>query len=724
MERNFTFFAVAPKGVEPLTLTELEILGIQGLKLSGTGVFFRGDLETGYRACLWLRTANRVLLRLAQFRAETPEALYEGVRQVRWIDHMDPEGSLAVDFHASHSRIHHTRFGAQKTKDAVVDQFREEYGKRPSVDLARPQVRINIYLQKDEATVSLDLSGESLHRRGYRGEGGPAPLKENLAAAILLRAGWPDIAGRGGGLMDPMTGSGTLPIEAAWMAGDVAPGLLREDPGFLRWKGHRPGRWEALLEEARQRRSAGIEKLPPMVGYDRDPIAIRSAAVHVERAGLRGAVHVEKRDMTDLVPHPAMKGRPGLVVLNPPYGERLGDVAELRSLYATIGNRLRTHFCGWRVSLFTGNPELGKEMGLRAEKKYILYNGPLLCHLLNFQIDPERFTHRQAFLPRPTRAEPAALLDSGAEMFANRLRKNLKRLKRAFRNKPVSCFRVYDRDLPEYAVAVDIYGKWVHVQEYQAPRRVATEKAEARLKQALAVIRGVLDVADGDLFLKVRQRQRGNRQYAKQDHRGVFHEVEENDGRFLVNLTNYIDTGLFLDQRMVRGRIHDLSGGKRFLNLFCYTGTATVAAAKGGARSTMSVDVSSAYLEWARRNFALNGLGLDRHALLQADVLRWLEDAEGAYDLIFMGTPTFSNSKGRASVLDVQRDHAALIHSAARVLKPGGRILFYCNYQKFEMDVEASSEFWLKDLSASTLPVDFERRSRMHHFWEVMRTRG
>jgi len=722
MKKSISFFAVVPSGVESLLVDELKGLGAVGVSASRSGAFFQGELATGYRACLWLRTANRVLLPLSRFRAETPDALYQGVQQIRWERHMEPEGSFAVDFTSSRSRIHHSRYGALKVKDAVVDQFREGFGTRPSVNLLRPDIRLNVYLVKDEATLSLDLSGESLHKRGYRGDAGSAPLKENLAAAILLRAGWPEISERGGGLMDPMTGSGTLPIEAALMAAGIAPGLLRTYYGFLKWKGHRPEIWERLLDEARGRRAAGLRRLPPIVGYDADPGAVRNALVNLERAGLRGAVHVEKRELADLVPHPGMKGPPGLVVINPPYGERLGEMCELRSLYADLGMRLKNHFNGWRVSLFTGNAELGKEMGLRAEKKYSLYNGPIACKLLNFRIGPEWVRKRQQGpIISSTPANGRPCLDPGALMFANRLRKNLKRLRRQFKKENVTCFRVYDQDLPEYAVAVDIYGKWVHVQEYRAPESVDPEKAEARLRQVLIGIGEVLGVPGKHIFLKVRRRQKGRAQYMKQENKRVLHEVDENHCRFLVNFTDYIDTGLFLDQRITRNLIGKLAGGKQFLNLFCYTGTATVAAARGGARSTTSVDASRVYLDWARQNLALNGFDRDRHFFYQADVLNWLRDESRSYDLVLMDPPTFSNSKRFRNILDIQRDHVNLIRSAAKVLKRDGILLFSCNFRKFKMDIEALEGFGLEDLSRITLPPDFERRPQIHHCWKITR---
>ena len=719
MDNPITFFAVAPKGVENLLVNELKSLGAGEVKQSRSGAYFQGDLEMGYRACLWLRTANRVLLPIASFGAETPEDLYQGVQNIRWTEHLNPNGSLAVDFKSSRSKINHTQYGALKVKDAIVDQFRDQFGKRPSVNRSRPDIRIDVYLLGDEATISLDLSGESLHKRGYRTEPGEAPLKENLAAAILMRSNWPEVARRGGGLIDPMTGSGTLPIEAALMAADFAPSLLRDYFGFLNWKGHRPEIWKRLLEEAEERKLAGLKKLPPIVGYDADSKGVKNAVVNLERVGLRGFIHFERREFAACVPHPKMKDVPGLVVLNPPYGERLGELRELRPLYANIGRRLKEHFQGWRASIFTGNVDLGKGMGLRAEKKYSLYNGALECKLLNFRIEPEWFVETEHRIFRPELAGTLTKPAPATEMFSNRLRKNLKRLKKRFKKENITCFRVYDQDLPEYAVAVDIYGKWVHVQEYKAPNTVDSEKAEARLKDVLLVLPDLLDVPRENIFLKERRRQKGKAQYGKQGAGGIFQQVDEKDCRFLVNFTDYIDTGLFLDQRIMRSMIRDLAGGKRFLNLFAYTGTATVYAAKGGAKSTTSVDASNVYLRWAKRNLALNGFGYNRHLFQHADCLNWLETTKQKYDLIFLDPPTFSNSKKLKKIFDVQKDHVKLIRLVVRLLEKDGIILFSNNYRKFKMDLDGLNEFQVEDLSRTTLPPDFERKPKSHNCWRI-----
>ena len=720
-DKHITFFAVAPKGVEPLLVKELKDLGAGDVKPSRSGAYFQGDLETGYRACLWLRTANRVLFPIAKFRAETPEGLYQGVKDINWGQHLKADGSLAVDFNASRSNIRHTHYGALKVKDAVVDQFREQSGVRPSVNLSRPDIRLNVYVLRDDAIVSLDLSGDSLHKRGYRREPGLAPLKENLAAAILMRANWPEIAGRGGGLIDPMTGSGTLPIEAALMAADMAPGLSREYFGFLNWKGHQPEIWERLVHEAEKRRSEGLKKLPSIVGYDADAKAVRNALLSLEKVELRGFIHFEKKELAAFVPHPRMRRTPGLVILNPPYGERLGELEELRHLYASVGRRLKTDFQGWRASLFTGNADLGKGMGLRADKKYAFFNGALACSLLNFRIEPEWFVDKEHAIFSSKPANRLTTPGPGAEMFANRLRKNLKKLKKQFKKEHITCFRVYDQDLPEYAVAVDIYGKWIHVQEYKAPDTVEPEKAKARLNDVRVVLGDVFDAPEQHIFLKQRRRQKGKSQYMKFKGDRIFHEVEENGCRFLVNFSDYIDTGLFLDQRITRAMIRDLAGGKRFLNLFCYTGTATVCAARGGAESTHSVDTSKVYLGWAKQNLALNGFGYKRHFFHQADVSNWLKEPKQRFDLILIDPPTFSNSKKSGRIFDVQKDHVKLIRSAARLLEPDGIILFSCNYRKFKLDLEGLNGFHIKDLSRSTLPPDFERRPKIHNIWKIMR---
>lgn len=727
------FFATVPLGMELLLAEELRALGAAEVAETRAGVAFGGDLETAYKACLWSRLANRVLLPLGRFPAATPEALYDGIRRIEWDAHLDPQATFAVDFASSRSKISHTMFGAQKVKDGIADYFRERCGIRPSVRLDRPDLRVNVYLDRDVATVSIDFSGESLHKRAYRQEGGKAPLKENLAAAILLRAGWPEIAEREGHFVDPMCGSGTLPIEAALMAGDFAPGLLRPYFGLFGWKNHDGVLWQNLVEDAKGRSERGLRKLPPIVGYDIDRRAVRIALENIERAGLRGHVHVERKAMADVRPRHGF----GLIAVNPPYGERLGEERTLVPLYTDLGAVLKTHFVGWKAAVLTGNPELAFKLGIRATRYYTLYNGALECRLFNFDIEAERFfsprepeplTEAQRKIREIVRkAKAVDMADSGAEMFANRLRKNLKNLGRWARQNGIRCYRLYDADLPEYAVAVDVYQgerTWVHMQEYEAPSSVDPAKAEMRLVHAVAVVPKVLEIPPEQLFLKILRKQKGLAQYEKQADAGRFHVVEESGLKFWVNFEDYLDTGLFLDHRITRRMIQDRAAGKRFLNLFAYTGTASVYAAEGGAASTTTVDMSRTYLDWTKRNLELNGIRGNRHELIQADCLEWVDQAlrdKRRFDLIFLDPPTFSTSKRMRRTWDIQRDHAMLIKKCAELLAPGGTLVFSTNCRKFKFDTEVLASLELEDIGRRTIPKDFERNPRIHHCWIVTR---
>lgn len=386
------FFATTPKGLEYLLVDELKALGADSAKEKLAGVVFEGDITLAYRACLWSRLANRILLPISEFNASTPEVLYDGIQKIQWSKHLASDSTLAVNFVSHQSAITHTLFGAQKVKDAIVDQFRDRSGERPSVSKVMPDVAIHVYLNHDVATVSIDLSGESLHRRGYRLSQGEAPLKENLAAAILIRAKWPEIMKAGGALFDPMCGSGTLLIEAAMMAADYAPGLNRTYFGFLGWKQHQPELWSQLLREAKERRQKGLSGLPFIRGSDQDPEVIEAAQANLERAGLAQHIQLVVEPLNQWVrPETAQTG---LVVSNPPYGERLGEEAALRPLYTLLGDQLKQQCEGWKAAVLTSNPQLGKEMGLRSKKQYALFNGALPAQLLLFDVEKPFFVDR------------------------------------------------------------------------------------------------------------------------------------------------------------------------------------------------------------------------------------------------------------------------------------------------------------------------------------------
>ena len=738
------FAATCPKGVEGLLATELTVLGAADVRETRAAVTFAGPLTVAYRACLWSRLASRVLLTLAEFPASTADELYAGVSTIVWEDHVPATGTLAVDVVGTTKGLTHTRFAAQKAKDAVVDRLREVSGERPTVEFERPDVRLNVRLHKERAILSIDLAGEPLHQRGYRtpGEQATAPLKENLAAAVLVRAGWPEIAAGGGALVDPMCGSGTLLIEGALIAADQAPGLLRDHWGFAGWLGHDEDAWHALLDEADDRAEAGRAEIarrsaPIIAGSDADPAAITLAGTCIKRVGFVGTIVPTISTVADLEPPPGAAS--GLVVTNPPYGVRLGESHELEVLYAELGQRLLAGFDGWQAAILTSEESLARATGLRSFAAHTLYNGTIEAKLYRFEVSAGQARAEVCKTPDAMAAATPRVRSAGAEMFANRLRKNARHIAKWARRENVTCYRIYDADLPDYAVAVDLYQgagrdegrRFAHVAEYAPPPTIDTAVAEARLAEAVDVIAEVLEVAPTDVAVKVRRRQRGTSQYDRMDARGEFVEVAEGGLHFEVNLHDYLDTGLFLDHRPARAMVRELSAGRRVCNLFAYTGTASVYAAAGGATAVHTVDLSGPYIDWAERNFALNGFA-DRAGarFFRTDALRWLAEEKrrvqagvaDPYGVVFCDPPTFSASKKMGErTLDVQRDHVALITDAAALLADDGVLVFSTNLRSFTLDEAALGHLAITDVTAETIPPDFSRTPKIHRCYLVRR---
>ena len=723
MSATHAFFAIAPRGLSELLAEELKPLGATHLRVLSGGVHFQGTLEVAYGACLWSRVASAVLLELGTFDADTPDELYAGVRNMDWRQHIGPEATLACEFTATQSPLHHSQFAMLRTKDAIVDQLRETRGARPNIDTDDADVRVHVHAQRRRITVSLNLAGESLHQRGYRMRGGIAPLKENLAAGILLRTGWPEMARAGAAFVDPMCGSGTFVIEAALMARDIAPGLLRTRFGFEGWSQHDSELWRRVKADAVARRAESAAH-GPIRGSDQDARSVRSALENIERAGLTRVVHVERREL-DRVERPG--DGIGLLCTNPPYGERLGEHPELEGLYQKLGAKLREQFGGWRAVVLTGNAELGRAIGIRARRAHTLWNGPIECRLLRFDIEPRWFESSRDSPGAILRDADEARARPGAQMFANRLKKNLRELAPWAKQNGVSCYRVYDADMPEYAFAVDLYqgeDRWLFVQEYQPPRTIDPQAARARRDEALSALPELFGIALDHIHFRTRKKHKRGEQYTKRAQEGVFQRVQEGGLEFLVNFTDYQDTGLFLDHRPTRALIRERAAGQRFLNLFAYTGSATVYAAAGGARTTLSVDLSNTYLEWARRNLELNKFGAHDHQLLRADCVRWLETQSALaqrgprFGLIFLDPPTFSHSKS-TRVLDLQRDHVHLITLASKLLTPQGTLLFSTNAERFRLDREALAPLTIEDLTARSIPRDFARHARIHQCFEI-----
>ncbi|MEM7404153.1 MAG: bifunctional 23S rRNA (guanine(2069)-N(7))-methyltransferase RlmK/23S rRNA (guanine(2445)-N(2))-methyltransferase RlmL [Pseudomonadota bacterium] len=713
--------ATCAKGLEGLLLHEIEALGGIDARETVGGVYFDAGLSELYRVCMWSRLASRVLWWVARFETHSAEQLKAGVEAIEWEDHVAPDGTLAVTFHGTSARLKNSHYSALAVKDAIVDRFRDRCGTRPSVDLKRPDLRVHARLAKGIADICIDLSGDALHRRGYRAAASKAPMKENLAAAVLLRAGWPEIAANGGALIDPMCGAGTLLTEGAEMALDRAPGLRRRHWGFHGWLGHVPRYWRDVTEEAEQRGRDGAVRKVECFGYDGSVQAVNAASANVEAAGLANHVRIRRKELAGLsVPTHKPVGA-GLVVVNPPYGERLGDAKTLGPLYTALGARLKTGFDGWKAAVLTGNPDLGKSMGLRAHRQYALFNGALPVKLLLFDVQVLAHVDQRPVAEMPGSAVPesTASLDEGAQMFANRLRKNLRGLGKWQRQSGTDCYRIYDADIPEYAVALDVYAGHAHLAEYQAPSRIPPALARKRLDAAVAATSAVLEIPRARIAIKQRQRQRGRQQYQRQAAEGQLHTVHEGNVQLLVNLHDYLDTGLFLDHRIVRRFIGEQSARKRFLNLYCYTASASVHAANGGARFTDSVDLSPTYLDWARRNLSLNGFSDTAHRLHRADVMDWLGGCKQSYDLVLVDPPTFSNSKRTAADFDVQRDHEGLLHAAMAHLAPGGLLIFSTNRRKFELSAALTSAYAVTNRTRWSTDRDFQRARQQRECWFI-----
>jgi 23S rRNA (guanine2445-N2)-methyltransferase / 23S rRNA (guanine2069-N7)-methyltransferase len=709
------WIATAPVGAASVLAEELTQFGAIDIRERSHDVKFQGTLEVGYLACLWSRTATRVLLSVGSIDASSAKALYDAVKRIDWREHIRKGATLACDCSGGNESIRHTIYGSQLLKDAVCDSLRDATGERPNIKPERPDVLLHLHVEGPTALLSIDFSGESLHRRGYRVEGGRAPLKENVAAAVLLRAGWPAINDRGGLLVDPMCGSGTLLTEAALIAADAAPSLDRDYFGFTGWVGHEAPLWDRLCEAARVRRSARAPRRC-ILGSDSDSDAVRMALENAASAGVSGWIHVEKRRLTEIE---RPDSEVGLVASNPPYGERIGSDSGLPELYSELGLVLREKFRGWQAAVLTGNPPLARNLGVYAKRTHRFYNGTIECRLLRFELTAASEQRPADVVRADWSSRP------GAQMFANRLRKNLKALDPWAEREQIECFRVYDADMPEYAFAIDLYGResrHAYVQEYAAPKTVDQESAGERRREVLAVLPEVLGLPLPHIHSRVRKPQKGSEQYEKRENVAERHAVREGGLKFWVNFRDYLDTGLFLDHRIMRQMLREWARDADFLNLFCYTGSATVYAAAGGARSSCSVDLSNTYLDWAHENLVLNGFGGPEHELFRDDCLQWLENQEvwgPRFDLIFVDPPTFSNSKRMEGVLDVQRDHVGMIRRSLKLLRPTGRLVFSTNYTKFKLDAESLADLSIEDISAQTIPHDFERNARIHRCFVV-----
>lgn len=661
-----------------------------------TAVHALGTLQEGYRICLWSRVASRVLLPLAELDAEDDRALYESLREVPWWEHFDAGRTFAIGSSKTPSSAFPSLYWVQRAKDAIVDGFRDRLGRRPSVDKQNPDIRFHLHIGERHHELALDFSGDALHRRGYRRSGGKAPLKENLAAAILYLAGWPDAARRGLPLMDPTCGSGTFLIEAALMATGCAPGLVRERFGFEHWLGHDAAAFAS--ERATALAARKTECSARIFGCDASSEALSHARDNLAAAGVDPYVSLARRELS-AIEKPAESG---ILVCNPPYGHRLGDESTLFLFYQSLGDTLKRGFDGWTAYVFAAHGANLNQLGLRPTRRHVLYNGAIECRLVEI---PVRGLASGDSAKAPGWRKPSPK----AQMFANRIKKNKRKWGRWAKRNGIDCYRIYDADIPEYNVAIDRYQSKVVLHVFQKERDAADDRARQRLQDVLMTLPEALGIDPSDLVVKVRRKHDQGDQYARMSQAEASMLVSEGDLRFVVNLEDRIDTGLFLDHRLIRAHARTHCEGKRVLNLFAYTCSVSVAAAVGGAKETMSVDLSNTYLDWGKKNFEANGLVPAKHRFVRDDAMQWIARNRKTYDWIFINPPTFSRSKMSKGSFNIHKDHKSLLEHALRSLAPQGELLFTTHARAFELDRGITQRFTVEDVTARFVPPDFTR---------------
>ncbi len=622
-----TFFATCPRGVSELLASELRALGLEVEREHPAGVGFRGTLRSAYLACLWSRTASRILLTLGEVTAADPDAMYQALRAMPWEVHVRPEGTFAIDIVGeSPAWLRNTQFAALKAKDAIVDRMRELNEVRPSVDRDAPDVRIGLRFARDRVTVGIDLSGAPLHRRGYRQAGVEAPLKENLAAALLLRCGWPAFAREGAAFFDPMCGSGTLVIEAALIAANIAPGLLRRRFGFERWLQHDAALWTGLRAETESARR--LDELRPglCAGSDRDQPAIRAAIANANLAGLGNHLVFDRREVAQLTPS---RHAHGLVLVNPPYGVRLGGRARARGRLRrpSDGSCSRAFPAGTRA-LIVGDPGLGRALGLRAYRSHTFFNGAIECRLLRFRLDetavePDRATVRAARL-EAARVRPG--VDDVRQPAAQERRAASRTGRDATRSPAIASTMPTcpSTRSPSTSTATRALGLRAGI---RGAATVAEESARARPRRGAGGDPGGARRTGGahrPARTPPPARRRAVRE-ARQRSRSFTSCARAATASSSISPT--ISTPACSSTTASRGeRIGELAAGTALpepVRLHRHRHRAR-RRRRGGASTT--VDMSRTYLDWARRNLALNGLAGRAHEFVQADCLAWLDE--------------------------------------------------------------------------------------------------
>ena len=703
--------ATAAFGLEAVVVRELEQLGYEPRITRPGRIEFGGDDRAICRANLWLRSADRVLVQLAKFSAADFDTLFDTTRELPWEQWMAPDAAIPVRGRSHKSQLSSVPACQRSVKRAIVERLMNKCS-TSTLPETGPPVPVEIALLENEATLSIDTSGDGLHRRGYRTLTGPAQLRETLAAALVQLSFWQ--AGRP--LIDPFCGTGTVLIEAVMIGRKMAPGRNREFAAEL-WPTFFSPRWREAREEADD------VKLPPLderpMGTDLDPEALKLARYHATQAGLEEDIHFQQRAFANL----STPRQYGCTIMNPPYGVRLGRDDEIEQLYRTLPDVLR-RLKTWSHFIFSARSDLEQLVGQIADRRRKLYNAQIACTYYQF-FGPKPPQDRQSAEPAPAFGGLREEADRQAEEFSNRLRKRARHLRRWPTKRGITCYRLYERDIPEVPLVVDRYEDALHIAEFERPHnRTAAEHADW-LDHMVCTAAETLEVHPDRVFVKNRAPQTGKTQYKRVSQQGEKLIVQEAGLKFLVNLSDYLDTGLFLDHRNTRAIVRDEAGDKHFLNLFGYTGSFSVYAAAGGAESTTTVDLSATYLDWAEQNMRLNGFEGDKHRLVRSNIAEFIRalDKEAMYDLAVVDPPTFSNSKGLDNDWDVQRDHVSLLNSVLQHITSAGVVFFSTNSRRFKFDEASIVNVTVREISKQTVPEDF-RNKRIHRCWRIIKTTG
>jgi len=728
-------------GLEALVKRELIALGYQPHVVQPGRVAFEGDWRDVCRANIALRVADRVLVEVHSFDAPDFDALFETVKAHDYSRFIPADAKFPVTGKTRLSQLTSLPAIQRSTKRAVVESMKHFHGTEQLPETGETY-KIEVALLKDVATITIDTTGNSLHKRGYRTLIGPAPIKETLAAAMVDLTVWkPERP-----LLDPFCGTGTIPIEAALAGLKIAPGINR-DFASTRWAQISRKFWNDAVAEALdlQDNDSTLE----IEGFDSDAESLEMARYHAKLAGVEKQIKFEQRAFEDTLSDKQY----GCMVTNPPYGERLqqDQQSQLRALYQQFPAVLQ-QLPTWSLFVITSMLDFEKIVQKKATRRRKLFNGRLECTYFQYLGPrPPRSGEDKALdsdgLQSETPAKPAAAASvtstasvasdasvapvfaglqakdhEQAEIFSRRLVKRARHLRRWPTRRGITCFRIYERDVPEIPLVVDRYDDALHITEYERPHERDLARHSAWLELMKETAAETLDVPLEKVHLKSRHKRSRGDQYEKLADAQQTQQVTENGLKFWVNLSDYVDTGLFLDHRVTRQMVRAQSDGKSVLNLFAYTGSFTVYAVAGGASKTTTVDLSKNYLQWAQRNLELNGLYRPEHEFIAQDCVEFVTEAvdRGArkYDLVVIDPPTYSNSKRLDEDWNVQTGHAELLDAVGKLLNPGGVIYFSTNFRKFKLYQDQLSAFSIEEISKHTVPEDFRNR-RIHRCWRL-----